>query len=124
MPLNGEAVQNAALDAVVASLPTGGTWRLYSDLPTEAGTELPSDGGYAPVAATGSEWSAATGTSKSFTVTVGTSTGAYGEVGTYWAYCDSSGAVVLWDEPDQPVEVPAAGAVVSFSGSIAFVDPT
>lgn len=41
----GTAAANAALDALVATFPSPGTYRLYSDAP--ATTELPADGGTA-----------------------------------------------------------------------------
>lgn len=45
MPFASTAAQNAALDAVVATFPDDGTYRLYSDV--SASTELPSGGGTA-----------------------------------------------------------------------------
>jgi len=45
MPLATTAAQNAALDAVVGTFPSPGTYRLYSD--TAATSELPAGGGTA-----------------------------------------------------------------------------
>lgn len=46
MPFATTAAEDAALDAVVATLPDDGTYRLYDAIP-EAATELPVDGGVA-----------------------------------------------------------------------------
>lgn len=128
MPLEQIEDQNAWLDAGVATLPTGGTYRLFFGIPTETQTdgstyELPSDGGYVPAPESAATWATADGGSKGLAINFGTSTGAYGEVGTYWAYCDASGVVRLWDELDEPVEVTGAGAVVSATSTVGIVDP-
>lgn len=123
MPFSTSAAEDAALDAVVASLPGAASWRLYYDLP-DAGTELPADGGYAPVAYTGSEWAAASGGVKTTSAPVdfGTSTDAYGEVPAYWGIADAAGDPIFWDELPQAVEVLAAGTAVSFSPVLFFRD--
>lgn len=124
MPFATTTAQDAALDAVVSSWATDAvTWRLYYDLP-EASTELPSDGGYAPVAYTGSEWAAASGGVKTTSAAVdfGTSTAAWGEVAAYWAIVDAAGDPIFWDELPQAVNVSAAGVPVSFSPVLFFRD--
>ncbi|MGZ5410430.1 MAG: hypothetical protein ACXWDJ_10590, partial [Aeromicrobium sp.] len=58
MPFATTAASDDALDAVVATFPDDGTYRLYSDVPA-TGTELASDGGYAPAAHGSADWAAA-----------------------------------------------------------------
>ena len=121
MPFASTAAENAALDAVVASLSGADSWRLYYDLPS-ASTELPSDGGYAAVAYTGSEWAAASNGAKQATVSFGSSSGAWGEVAAYWAIADAAGDPILWDLLPTPLTVTAAGTPVSVHPELFFRD--
>jgi hypothetical protein len=118
----GIAAQNAALAAVVATFPDDGTYRLFTGLPTEAGTELAATGGYAPAAHGTADWAAAADGSVTTTapVSFGTSTGAYSDVANYWAVCDVAGAVVYWDQLTNPIYVSASGTAVSFSPALFF----
>jgi hypothetical protein len=117
----GIAAQNAALDAVVATFPDDGTYRLYSGVPDPT-TELDSDGGYAPVPHGVADWAAAADGSVTTAVPVslGTSTGAYSGTAYYWGIADASGAVVYWDLLPTPLTVTAAGTPVSFQPALYF----
>ena len=121
MPFATVTAQDAALDAVVASwAATAATWRLFTGIPDPGVNELPADGGYAVGAYTGSEWAAASGGAKAATVDLGTSTDAYGDVGSHWAICDASGDVIYWDELTVPLAVSAASTPVSFRPELFF----
>ena len=121
MPFGTTAAQDAALDAVVSSLPSPATWRIFAGHPVEEPTsELASDGGYAPVAYSALDWSAASGGVKSATVSAGTSTGAWSDVGWFWAICDAAGEVLLFDLMPEPVSVDATGTTVEFEPTIYF----
>ena len=119
----GLAAANAALDAIVATLPDDGSWRLYSDVP-ETATELGADGGYAPVPADVADWAAAADGSVSTTVPVdfGTSTDAYSDTATYWAWADSTGEPVLWDLLPEQIGVGEADTDVSMRPTLFFRD--
>lgn len=123
MPLGDVTYQDAALDAIIASWPaTGAVYRIFDADPTTTGVELPSDGGYAPVAFTRSAWAAADAGLASTTdpVTLGTSTDGYGAVGTHWAITDSGGLLVYSAELDDELEVSEADTLVQFTPSIFF----
>lgn len=121
MPFGIVAAQNAALDAVVSSLPSPATWRVYSENPTEAPeSELTGTGGVARVAYTGSEWEAAASGVKTATVDAGTSTGEWADVGYFWAICNVAGDVLLWDLMPEPIAVDEAGTAVEFSPALYF----
>lgn len=120
MPFVSLSDQNAALDAVVSSWSaTAVTWRVFTGVPDGA-NELPATGGYAPVAYTGSEWSAASNGGKPATVDLGTSTDAYGDVGSVWAICDAAGDPIYWDTLTVPLRVESAGVPVSFRPELFF----
>ena len=91
MPLATEPAQDAALDAVVSSLPSPATWRLHVDMPADTSTELAPDGGYAAVGYSAGDWAAASEGAKEATVDFGTSTDAWSDVATYWAIHDARG---------------------------------
>jgi hypothetical protein len=118
----GTAAADAALDALVASFPTDATFRLYTARPTTGGTELPDDGGYEPVPASYAPWAAADGgqVTTSTPVSYGASTGAYGDVATYWGIADASGAVLYYDELADPIDVSDAGTTVAFTPAVFF----
>ena len=120
MPI-GADYEDACLDALVASFPAG-HYRLYWDLPTEAGSELAATGGYAPVAHASTDWAAAAGgvVSTSAPVSFGTSTDAWSDVAGYWAITDSLGALVYWDLLTEEIAVSAAGTAVEFTPSVFF----
>ena len=120
MPLATEPAQDAALDAVVSSLPSPATWRLHVDMPADTSTELAPDGGYAAVGYSAGDWAAASEGAKEATVDFGTSTDAWSDVATYWAIHDAAGVVILWDELTEPVEVSTAGTAVSVSPALFF----
>ena len=120
MPFATTAAQDAALDAVVSSWSaTAASWRVFTGVP-DGTNELPADGGYAPVAYSGSEWSAASNGGKPATVSLGTSTDAYGDVGVVWALCDAAGDVIYWDTLTVPLRVDEAGVPVSFRPELFF----
>ena len=121
MPLATTTAQDAALDAVVATFPDDGTYRLFTGIPTSGG-ELTSDGGYAPADHSTADWAAASdgAVTTAAPVSFGTSTDAYADTAFYWAICDSSGAVVYWDLLPAPISVTAAGTAVKFTPILYF----
>lgn len=128
MPLGDTSYIDAALDAVVASWPaTGATYNLYRSDPSIEAT--PSDvelagSGYTPAAFDPAGWDAATDGGKSTTaaVSLGTSSDAYADLGTYWAVVDSSGLLVFSDALTEPIGAQAAGTVVAFTPTLTFAD--
>lgn len=116
MPFATTAAQNAALDAVVATFPDGGTYRLYD----ASLVELTSDGGYAPADHSTADWAAATGGQVTTTLPVsfGTSTDAYSDAASYWGIADSLGVLVYYDLLDEQIAVGASGTAVSFQPTL------
>lgn len=124
MPLGDDDAKNEALDALVGAFPDDGTYRLFAGRPDGSGTELTSDGGYAPAAHGTADWAAAADGSKTTTAAVsfGTSTDAYSDVADYWAVCRADGSVYYWDILTDPISVTAAGVAVSFKPRVYFED--
>lgn len=120
MPLATTAAQNAALDAVVSSLPSPSVWALYVGNPVAGGTEMPATGGYAAATYSAAQWAAAASGVKTATVSFGTSTAAWGDVASYWAVRDAAGVVLLWDLLPSQLTVTAAGVPVSVSPQLFF----
>lgn len=112
MPFATTADQDAALDAIVASLIDPATWRLHASIPADTGTELAAMGGYAPAPYSLADWAASSGGAKPATADFGIATGAYSDVAPYWAIHNSAGAVILWDFiPGESVAVGDGGTV-------------
>lgn len=124
MPLNGNDAKNAALDALVATFPDDGTYRLFAGRPDGTGTELTSDGDYAPAAHGTADWAAAADGSVTTTadVSFGTSTAAYSDVADFWAICEADGTVWYWDVLTAPISVTASGVAVAFKPRVFFED--
>jgi hypothetical protein len=121
MPFATTAAADAALDAVVATFPDDGTYRLYFDTPSLT-TELTADGGYLPAAHGIADWAAASAgvVTTAAPVSFGTSTDAYSDVATWWGIADAAGNPVYYDLLPDQVGVYAAGTVVEFTPALFF----
>lgn len=99
------AAQNKSLDndygsTKGANAPAAHEVALFDGDPTQGGTELTSDGGYARVTLTnnGTNWPAASsGAKTSATVTFPTSTDAWSDTATWFVLYDHADSVTAWD---------------------------
>lgn len=116
------AAQNASLDALLgdghaAGIPDAWEMAIFNADPTNGGTELTSDGGYARAAVDNdtANWpDAALGVKASVGQSFGTSTDAWSDDGQYLVLYDAADHTTAWFYAplDDPIIVPVTGTLV------------
>lgn len=126
------AAMNAVLDAAfgttrAAHCPSSHTLSLYFGDPTDGGTELTSDGGYAAITVAAADWNAAAdGAKMSDWLQFPTATDEWSSEATHWALLDGSD---IWASGpvrdvlgDVPLVVSGAGPGPEFRAVVRFAD--
>jgi hypothetical protein len=125
VPVVSDAVQNAWLDLYlrgVGTAPSSLELALFFGDPSDGGTELTSDGGYARATINASDWAAAdAGSSVAGPIDFADATDAWSDTATHWCLVDGgdlgpSGALT------DPLEVTGPGAVSLTSITVFFAD--
>lgn len=126
MPVVTDAVQNAWLDLYLRGIgthPASLQLALFFGDPSNGGTELTSDGGYARVTIADTDWAAAdAGSSVAGPIDFADATDAWSDTATHWCLVTAGGDLGPSGALTDPLVVTGAGAVSLTSITVFFAD--